>query len=82
MTRKLYTGPILDVSFDGSICEHAAECVRGMPSVFNTSSRPWINPEVAQTEALADQLRDVIARCPSGALRVEEHTDNAREVSQ
>ena len=82
MTRKIYTGPILDVSFDGSICEHAAECVRGMPSVFNTSNRPWINPQVAQTEALAEQLRGVIARCPSGALQVEEHTNNVSEVTQ
>ena len=82
MTRKLYTGPLLDVSFDGAICEHAAECVRGMPSVFNTSRRPWIDPDVAQSEALADQLRAVIGRCPSGALRVKEHVEPAEEVSQ
>ena len=73
MTRKRYTGPILDVSFDGDICQHAAECVRGMPSVFNTAKRPWIDPEVADTPELATQLREVIRRCPSGALRIEEH---------
>lgn len=73
MTRKLYTGPIVNVSFDGDICEHAAECVRGMPSVFDTAKRPWINPEAASSDELADTLRDVIRRCPSGALRIEEH---------
>jgi uncharacterized Fe-S cluster protein YjdI len=82
MTRKLYTGPIINVSFDGAICEHAAECVRGMPSVFDTGKRPWINPEVASTTALARDLREVIARCPSGALRVEEHTNEPDDVSR
>lgn len=73
MARKTYTGPIVDVSFDGEVCEHAAECVRGMPSVFNTAKRPWIDPGVANTEELASQLREVVGRCPSGALRIHEH---------
>jgi len=33
MTRRLYTRPAIDVSFDGEICQHAAECVRGVPEV-------------------------------------------------
>jgi uncharacterized Fe-S cluster protein YjdI len=53
MTRKIYTGPIIDVSFDGELCRHAAECVRGMPTVFDTSARPWINPAEADSEASA-----------------------------
>lgn len=73
MVRKLYTGPLVNVSFDGEICQHAAECVRGMPEVFDTSKRPWIDPEMADTSELADKLREVIRRCPSGALNVEEH---------
>jgi uncharacterized Fe-S cluster protein YjdI len=77
MTRKNYRGPIVDVSFDGAVCQHAAECVRGMPSVFDTSLRPWINPAVADTTALADQLRNVVARCPSGALAMVEHPTQA-----
>lgn len=73
MVRKLYTGPIVDVSFDSDVCEHAAECVRGMPAIYNTSKRPWINPEVADTPDLADMLREVTLRCPSKALHIEEH---------
>lgn len=73
MARKTYTGPLLDVSFDGALCEHAAECVRGMPSVFDTSARPWINPETATTAESAEELRVVVGRCPSGALLIEEH---------
>jgi uncharacterized Fe-S cluster protein YjdI len=73
MARKTYTGPLLDVTFDGALCQHAAECVRGMPGVFDTSARPWINAEAATDEESAALLREVIGRCPSGALAVQEH---------
>jgi len=73
MTRRTYRGPLVDVSFDAEACRHAAECVRGMPTVFDTSARPWINPEVAGTDDLADRLREVVGRCPSGALVMVEH---------
>jgi uncharacterized Fe-S cluster protein YjdI len=73
MTRKLYTGPLVNVSFDLEICQHSGNCVRGMPSVFDTSKRPWIDPENADTPELAQHLRETIWTCPSGALRVVEH---------
>ncbi len=73
MARKTFTGPLVDVSFDGAVCQHSAECVRGMPSVFDTSQRPWINPETATTPEQADLLREVVGRCPSGVLHIEEH---------
>lgn len=73
MPRKQYTGPLVDVTDDREVCIHSEVCVRGMASVFNTSRRPWINPTVADTPALADQLRAVVARCPSGALQIQEH---------
>ncbi len=82
MTRKLYTGPIVNVSFDGALCKHAAECVRGMPAVFDTSKRPWIDPGVADTDELANQLREVVGRCPSGALQIEEQVPEEVDVSQ
>ena len=77
MTRKTYTGPMVNVSFDARVCQHAAECVRGMPAVFNTAKRPWIDPGVADTEALAARLREVVGRCPSGVLHIEEHDEPA-----
>lgn len=73
MARKTYTGPIVDVTFDGELCRHAGECVRGMASVFDTSQRPWINPGTATTAEYADLLRQVVGRCPSGALGIAEH---------
>jgi uncharacterized Fe-S cluster protein YjdI len=79
MARKTYTGPIIDVSFDGELCQHAAECVRGMPSVFDTAQRPWINPTHANSAESADHLRDVVGRCPSGALEIVEHLTTAEQ---
>jgi uncharacterized Fe-S cluster protein YjdI len=75
MPRKNYTGPVVDVSFDGEVCQHAAECVRGMPEVFDTSTRPWIDPTHANNDDLGNHLRQVVARCPSGALKIVEHQE-------
>ena len=63
--RKHYTGAAVGVSFDPGRCRHAAECVRGLPAVFDTGRRPWILPERGDPE---DVVR-VVARCPTGALR-------------
>jgi uncharacterized Fe-S cluster protein YjdI len=71
MARKTYTGPLLDVSFDAEVCRHSGNCVRGMPTVFDTAARPWINPTAVSDERAA-HLRAVVANCPSGALRIEE----------
>lgn len=72
MTRKTYAGSLVSVSFDGEMCRHAAECVRGMPEVFDVTRRPWIDPRRAADEDSARTLRDVVGRCPSGALAIVE----------
>jgi uncharacterized Fe-S cluster protein YjdI len=38
--------------------------LRGQPDVFNLNRRPWILPDPAE----ADELAEVVRRCPSGAL--------------
>lgn len=48
------------------ICSHAAECARGMPEVFRQNAKPWIVPDAAALE----RIREVVRRCPSGALTV------------
>ncbi len=64
---KAYSSPEMTVYFDSSRCIHAAECVRGLPEVFDVKARPWIRPNHASSE----QLMGVISRCPSGALQFE-----------
>lgn len=45
-----------------------------MPEVFEVDRRPWIDPGQADTEQSAETLRQVIGRCPSGALEVVERS--------
>lgn len=64
---KKYTGKEMNVYFNGNICIHAAECVRGNSSVFNPQRRPWIKVD----EASPDEIKNIISLCPSGALQYE-----------
>ncbi|WP_067824902.1 (4Fe-4S)-binding protein [Nocardia inohanensis] len=61
---RAYTAPEVTVYYDAARCVHFAECVRGLPMVFDTSQRPWIQPD----RASATEVAEVIRRCPSGAL--------------
>ncbi|MFF5408283.1 (4Fe-4S)-binding protein [Streptomyces misionensis] len=63
--KKSYETPEITVTFEARRCLHAAECVRGLPEVFDPDRRPWIRPD----NAPADRLAEVVRRCPSGALQ-------------
>ncbi len=67
MSRKTFTGGGVAVSFDPDVCEHSGNCVNGLASVFDAAKRPWINPDGASPAEVIAQ----VARCPSGALRIE-----------
>lgn len=62
--KKTYEGRSIEVTFEAGRCQHAAECVRGLPEVFDIERRPWIQPD----NAAADRTAEVVRRCPSGAL--------------
>lgn len=64
---RRYAGDGVTVSFDAARCLHAARCVNGLPAVFDTARRPWIEPGNASAQAIAE----VVRRCPSGALHYE-----------
>lgn len=59
-----YQGEDIEVHYNLRRCIHAAECVRGLPAVFERDRRPWIEPD----QATADEVVKVILRCPTGAL--------------
>lgn len=70
MTRiHEYPGKDITVTYDAKRCIHAAECVRGLGKVFDPDNRPWIDPD----EATADEVAEVIGRCPTGALEFVRH---------
>ena len=62
-TRQ-YDGDGIRVTYDSERCIHAAECVHGLPEVFDPDRKPWIEAGAASAEDLAT----VIRRCPTGAL--------------
>jgi uncharacterized Fe-S cluster protein YjdI/CDGSH-type Zn-finger protein len=76
--RKVYRGKDIEVSFDLDICIHIGECLRGQPKVFDLNRRPWTLPEMGK----ADQVADVVRRCPSGALLYRRLDGGPQEVPE
>ncbi|APE25131.1 MULTISPECIES: (4Fe-4S)-binding protein [Streptomyces] len=79
---KEYEGEGITVTFEPRRCLHAAECVHGLPEVFDLSRRPWVRPDAAEAGLVAE----VVRRCPSGALQYHpadgavEHPDSPTTV--
>ena len=61
---KAYPVEGITVWFDASRCRHFAECVRGLPEVFQPGRRPWVRPDLGD----ASEIARVVRRCPTGAL--------------
>lgn len=61
---KEYSNGEVTVVWKNSLCIHSGNCVRGLPTVFNSKANPWIKAEGATTEQIIEQIK----KCPSGAL--------------
>ncbi|MEN0001329.1 MAG: CDGSH iron-sulfur domain-containing protein [Pseudomonadota bacterium] len=65
-----YSGTVegveVTVSYTPVLCTHAAQCQARAIEVFDPGKKPWIQPENGSVKA----IMDVMAACPSGALRV------------
>lgn len=79
MKTKVYTfdGESLTVTWDGKRCIHVEACVHGLPRVFDPERRPWIEPEKADADAVAE----VVERCPTGALHYARHDGGPAEAT-
>src|SRR5262245_14863088 len=77
-TIRHYTDDKIDISYDARRCIHAAECVHGLPVVFDTGRRPWILPNAANSDAIAA----VITKCPTGALHYTRRDGGAETPSE
>ena len=73
---RAYADREIVISYDPRRCIHAAECTRGLPTVFDNGRRPWIQPDGATADAIAA----VIAKCPSGALHFTKHNGGDAET--
>lgn len=62
--RDAYEGDGITIYDDRSVCAHIGECTDGLPAVWKLGTEPWIDPQGAS----ADRIAEVVHRCPSGAL--------------
>lgn len=63
ITMKYSNGEVT-IIWKPSLCAHSANCVRGLPLVFDSRRKPWIDPMAATTLEIVEQVK----KCPSGAL--------------
>ena len=61
-----YPGESAQVHWDGKLCIHYGECGRAQGDLFVGGRTPWCQPDLSA----ADEIRDVVLRCPTGALTV------------
>ena len=61
---KEYTNGEVTIVWKPNVCSHSANCVKGLPEVFDIKKKPWINAEGASSERIEAQVK----KCPSGAL--------------
>jgi len=73
--KKEYTNGEVTIVWQNALCQHSANCVKGLPGVFNSKSTPWINAVGATTEEIIDQ----VSKCPSGALSLYMNKDKEQK---
>jgi uncharacterized Fe-S cluster protein YjdI len=75
--KKKYTKGGVTVVWNPDLCIHAGNCARGLGSVFNPKSRPWVNMDGGTSEQIIEQ----VGKCPSAALSIlQEVTDEDSPV--
>lgn len=62
-----YPGKDTEVTWHGGLCIHIGECGRAKGELFVGGRRPWCQPDTSSD----DEIKEVILRCPTGALSVE-----------
>ncbi|GAA6209752.1 CDGSH iron-sulfur domain-containing protein [Cognatishimia sp. WU-CL00825] len=59
-----YAGQDVSVSYNPLLCSHAAQCGKLAKHIFNPAEKPWVQPD----KGTVDEVKEVVAACPSGAL--------------
>ena len=72
-----YEGRQVDVQWDGRLCIHVGECGRAQNEIFVGGRQPWCEPD----RASADEVADVVLRCPSGALTYRRKDGGPQETA-
>lgn len=79
-TKKEYVKDDLVIVWQPHKCIHSEKCWRGMPAVFQYGKKPWVNPDGADAESIANH----VDTCPSGALSYyfKSQQNNEQETGQ
>ena len=72
-----FDGDEMDVRWDSRLCIHVGECTRAKGELFVSGRKPWCEPG----SSVADDVADVVQRCPTGALTYERKGDGAAETT-
>lgn len=72
-----YTNEAITVYWEAQYCIHTAACLMGLPEVFDSGRRPWI--DISRAEA--DDIAQVVMRCPTGALHFRRHDGGEQETA-
>ena len=75
---KEYSNGAVVIVWKSGLCIHSGNCVRGLPSVFDSKSTPWVNANGATAEEIINQVK----KCPSGALSFYMNSDVENKNSQ
>ncbi|MGE3540538.1 MAG: (4Fe-4S)-binding protein [Candidatus Tectimicrobiota bacterium] len=59
----------MQVLYDAKVCIHAGNCVKSLPLVFQVVDGQFVIHLQAASE---NAIRQTVAACPSGALRITE----------
>jgi uncharacterized Fe-S cluster protein YjdI len=73
--EREYRNERIVVSWNPKRCIHTANCIRGLPQVFQPTDRPWVHVDAAT----ADEIATVVMTCPTGALHFERLDGGAQE---
>ena len=69
---KTYTNGDITIVWNAELCEHSGNCFRNLPQVFDLRVNPWIRMDNADSQTIVN----VVQRCPSGALTIQNKSGN------
>ena len=63
-TFKEFSNGEITIFWQPEKCIHSANCLIGLPTVFNAKKKPWINIHAASSK----EIMKIIDTCPSRSL--------------
>lgn len=76
VAREYRSGEIV-VFWEPEYCIHTANCLMGLPQVFDVGRRPWVSIDAAS----AGEIARVVMTCPTGALHFKRLDGGEQEAA-